>query len=138
MQVPRRRTVILLVDDEPRNARVLSRMLQEDGFVVELCADQTSAKGRLSQRPAPDVLLTDVRSPSADAMAVARYGRERCPKLPVLLMTSYAEQVEVLGNALGPPAMVLPKPLSYDALSAELARITKRSPRRRTAKEPRS
>jgi CheY-like chemotaxis protein len=121
-------TRILLVDDNPHTGRVLARMLREDGFEVDLAEDHAAAIGRLSQAPAPDILLTDLRTPYADPMAVPRYGRERCPDLAVVVVTSYAEQEGAFQRALTPPPTVLPKPVSYDALSAELRGIVVRAP----------
>lgn len=122
MWKPQSHGLILLVDDDPRNGRVLAQMLREDGFEVEL-SDQREAIPRLSRTPAPDVLLTDLRAPTPAAMAVAHFGRARRPGLPVLVVTGHAERLGLLERDLEPPPKVLPKPLSYDALREELWQI---------------
>ncbi len=101
---------------------MLARMLREDGFNVEHAIDGAAAIGRLARSPLPDVLITDLRIPHADGMAVARYARSRRADLPVLFITSYPDLVP-RGDALDPAPTVLNKPLDYARLAEELQRI---------------
>ncbi|WP_437586708.1 response regulator [Sorangium sp. So ce1000] len=112
--------LILLVDDDVRSARLLVRLLEEDGFRVELATDGALAIARLAHRPIPDILVTDFRMPHADGIAVARYARSLRPDLPLFLLTGYPELVARLGRGLDPEAVVHTKPVDYTALSAEL------------------
>src|SRR5262245_11232922 len=70
--------LVLVAEDDVRTGRVLARMLEDDGFDVELANDGAAAIGRLAREPVPDVLVTDLRMPHADGNAVARYARSRC------------------------------------------------------------
>jgi CheY-like chemotaxis protein len=115
-----RRPLVLVVEDDVRAARALVRMLREDGFDAELCPDGAAAIGRLTRAPAPDALVTDLRMPHADGVAVARYGQLRRPGLLVFVVTSYDEQAARLD--LDPKPSVFPKPLDYDLLSTSLRR----------------
>lgn len=112
--------LILLVDDDVRSARLLERLLEEDGFRVELATDGALAIARLARHPIPDILVTDFRMPHADGIAVARYARSLRPALPLFLLTGYPELVARLGRGLEPAAVVHTKPVDYMALSAEL------------------
>jgi len=113
--------LILVVDDDVRTARVLVRMLRDDGFQVELATDGAAAIGRLARQPIPDVLVTDLRMPHADGVAVARYARSQRPDLPVFVVTGYPELVAPgTAQTFDPPAVVHTKPLDYGALSKEL------------------
>jgi len=118
--------LILVVDDDVRTARLLARMLREDGFEVELAVDGAAAIGRLARSPMPDVLVTDLRMPHADGAAVASYARSRRPGLPVLVVTGYPELAPHEGDGLDPPPTVLSKPLDYARLGDELRRLTGR------------
>jgi len=112
-------TSILLVDDDVRTARLLVRMLEQDGFDVELASDGAGAIARLSRLPVPDVLVTDLRMPYADGLAVARYARSRSPSLPVFVVTGYPELVDrALDGAA--PVSVHPKPLDYERLTGAI------------------
>ena len=118
--------LILVVDDDARTARLLARMLREDGFDVDLALDGAAAIGRLARSPMPDVLVTDLRLPYADGVAVASYARSRQPRLPVLVVTGYPNLVAREGDVLDPAPTVLSKPLDYTALGDELRRLTGR------------
>lgn len=112
--------LVLVVDDDVRTARMLVRMLRDDGFEVELANDGATAIGRLSRQPIPDVLLTDFRLPHADGLAVARYARSRSATMPILIMTGYPELVPQ--DELGTPTVVHSKPVDYAALLEDLRR----------------
>ncbi|KYF62428.1 hypothetical protein BE11_27510 [Sorangium cellulosum] len=112
--------LILLVDDDVRTVRLLARLLEDDGFRVELATDGALAMARLARTPLPDILVTDFRMPHADGMAVARFARSLRPDLPLFVLTGYPELVARLGRGFAPAAMVHTKPVDYGALSAEL------------------
>jgi DNA-binding NtrC family response regulator len=115
--------LILVVDDDVRTARLLVRMLRDDGFEVELATDGATAIGRLGRQPMPDVLVTDLRMPHADGMAVARYARSRRPNLPVFVVTGYPHLVAPGGSlSIEPPPVVHAKPIDYARLSSDLRR----------------
>lgn len=118
------RALVLVVDDDARTARRLAHMLREDGYAVEVAVDGASALGRLSRDPVPAVLVTDLRMPHADGVAVSKYARSRRPGIPVVVVTGYPLQAEWLERAFEPPPVVFTKPLSYDQLSGELRRLT--------------
>ncbi|WP_441292100.1 response regulator [Sorangium sp. KYC3313] len=112
--------LILLVDDDVQTARLLERLLEEDGFRVELATNGALAIARLARRPIPDILVTDFRMPHADGIAVARYARSLRPGLPLFFFTGYPDLVARLGRGLEPAAVVHTKPIDYIALSDEL------------------
>lgn len=101
---------------------MLTRMLREDGFNVELAVDGAAAIDRLARSPLPNVLITDLRIPHADSMTVTRYARSRQADLPVLIITNYPDLVP-RGDALDPAPTVLSKPLDYARLTEVLWRI---------------
>jgi two-component system response regulator MprA len=113
---------ILLVEDDLRSARVLARMLREDGFEVELVTDGAVAIGRLGRSPIPDMLVTDLRLPHIDGLAIARYARSRRPGMPVIIATGYPQEV-ARAEKMDPPPVVFTKPLDYAALIEALRGI---------------
>jgi CheY-like chemotaxis protein len=116
------RTQILLVDGDARTARVLSRMLREDGFDVEIALDGVAAIGRLSRSPAPDVLVTDLATTHPSGFDVAEYARSRRSDLPVFFVTGHPELARSRDGALLPEPRIFTKPLDYAAFSRELPR----------------
>ena len=115
-----KQSLVLVVDDDVRTARLFVRMLREDGFQVELAHDGAAAIGRLGRAPMPDVLVTDLSMPHADGLAVAKYARACRPGLPVVLVTGYPDLVARRVGSLDPEPQVFTKPLDYDELSTKL------------------
>lgn len=121
MDVPRPKTpLILVVDDDVRSGRLLARLLEDDGFNVELATDGALAIARLARQPTPDILITDLRMPHADGIAITRYARSLRPMLPVIMLTGYPEIVARLEQGFDPRIVVHTKPVDYPALTREL------------------
>ncbi|NUO50801.1 MAG: response regulator [Polyangiaceae bacterium] len=116
MESAARSKLILVVDDDVRTARVLARMLRDDGFEAEIARDGAAAIARLSREPAPKVLITDLRMPHADGWAVARYARTQAPDICVFVITGYPERAKAWASGAG-GATVLTKPVDYRTLS---------------------
>jgi two-component system response regulator MprA len=116
-----KQSLVLVVDDDVRTARLFVRMLREDGFEVELAHDGAAAIGRLGRAPMPDALVTDLSMPHADGLAVAKYAQSCRPGLPVFLVTGYPELAARRTRSLDPEPHVFTKPLDYAELSRELA-----------------
>lgn len=112
---------VLVVDDDVRTARLLARLLIEDGFEVEVSPDGATAIARLSRSPTPDMLVTDLRMPHADGLSVARYARSLNPSIPVFIVTGYPELVGSIDKVLAPVARVFTKPLAYPELTAAMS-----------------
>jgi two-component system response regulator YesN len=68
-----------------------------------------------------DIVLSDLRMPRMDGIALTRHILSKVPNTPVLLMTAYATQ-DVKGlSELGVP--VLNKPFMLDQLSSEIQTV---------------
>ena len=87
--VPDRRGSVLVVDDEPQVRRLLTRMLDEEGFAVTPAACGAEALALLVD-PA-DVVVLDMRLPDLNGLDVARQARKRWPDLPILFISAYPE-----------------------------------------------
>jgi two-component system cell cycle response regulator CpdR len=83
---------ILLAEDDTAVRDFVRRALEMDGHDVVPVSDGGEALERaLSPIDSFDLLLSDIRMPVVDGLALAlQVGRER-PDLPILLMTGYAE-----------------------------------------------
>ena len=86
---------ILLVDDEEPVRGLLKRGLETDGHEVTLAVDGADGLERLTEtKGAFDLLLTDIRMPLMDGIALALAAARDYPDLVILLMTGYADQRE--------------------------------------------
>ena len=118
---------ILVVEDDARSGRVLARLLEQDGFEVDLVRDGAVAIARLREGPLPDLLCTDVQLPHVSGLALARFGRSLAPELPLVLTTGYPQRAAEIVRELDPHPVVLTKPLDYQALRCEIRALLARS-----------
>jgi two-component system response regulator AtoC len=79
---------ILLVDDEENLCRILSRILKDEGYLVDVSHNGLEALEKLS-RHAYDCVVTDVRMPQLDGLAFLREARKRDADQSVIVMTAY-------------------------------------------------
>jgi DNA-binding NtrC family response regulator len=113
---------ILLADDEATIRESLAEVLRQEGYEVDTAADGTAALGAVDDREY-DVVITDLRMPGADGLAVLRHVRERAPRTLVLLVTAYAS-IETAVEALrqGAHDYIL-KPLIVEDVLGKLSRL---------------
>ena len=113
---------ILIAEDEEPLRVLLRRALIEDGHDVELTADGTEALDLLQREDGGfDLLLSDIKMPAMDGIALALAVARDYPALPVLLMTGYADQRE---RASGLEAIVtglIAKPFSVAEIKFAVA-----------------
>jgi len=91
-------TKILLVDDDDEVRRVLTRVLEKKGYRVVPCASGSEALEQL-QGGAYDAMVSDIRMPGMDGLALLGAVREHDLDLPVILMTG-APDVESATKAV--------------------------------------
>ena len=115
---------ILLVDDEEPVRGFLKRGLELDGHNVTVAVDGSDAMDRLTEAAgAFDLVLTDIRMPIMDGIALALAAKRDFPDLTIMLMTGYAEQRERAKNLDVIVADVLTKPFSLAELRASVSRV---------------
>ncbi|MBI3770135.1 MAG: sigma-54-dependent Fis family transcriptional regulator [Deltaproteobacteria bacterium] len=80
---------ILVADDEAAVRESVAEVLRDEGYQVTAAADGTSALQALESHDF-DVVLSDLRMPGANGLAILRRAREVSPQTLVLLMTAHA------------------------------------------------
>ncbi len=112
---------ILVVDDEPKLGRVVAEMLELDGHDV---ARSTGGKDALARLAEPfDVVVTDLRMPEVDGLAVLRAARARVPPAEVVLMTAYGTAESAVEAMKAGAADYVTKPFSMDELRLRVRRL---------------
>ena len=115
---------ILLTDDEETVRGFLKRGLELDGHQITTAIDGGDALDRLAEaQGAFDLLLTDIRMPIMDGIALALAAKRDYPDLTILLMTGFADQRERAKGLQAIVADVLTKPFSLADLRATVARV---------------
>ena len=86
---------ILLTEDDDSVRAFVSRALELDGHKVETACNGVEAMESLSSNDGGfDLLVTDVKMPIMDGIALAHEASGQWPGLPILLMTGFADQRE--------------------------------------------
>ncbi len=80
---------VLVCDDKENFTKLFQRILPADRFDVTTAGDGGRALGLLAASRF-DVVVTDIRMPGADGLAVLREARSRDADVEVILMTAYA------------------------------------------------
>ena len=79
---------VLVVEDDPQNARLLTRLLINDGFFVEVVGDGRAALSAVAAHP-PDVILLDWMLPHLSGIDVCRHLKldPTTRLIPIVLLT---------------------------------------------------
>src|SRR5215468_6969809 len=108
---------ILIAEDEEGLRSLVARALAQDGHAVVTANDGAEALDVLArEQGAFELLLTDIRMPIMDGIALALAAARDHPRVAILLMTGYADQRE---RACGLEALihdVIAKPFSLTAI----------------------
>ena len=115
---------LLLVEDDPRIARDIERVLEANGYVVETVRDGEEAWFRGDTEDYVAVIL-DLGLPKMDGLSVLKRWRANGRRMPVLILTargSWAERVDgIVINQKGPRVTgvdLYPDRLAIDAKAA--------------------
>jgi two-component system cell cycle response regulator CpdR len=113
---------ILIAEDEDSVRELVVRALAADGHEVVECADGALALERLASDSGRfDLLLTDIKMPMMDGIALALATARDWPTLPILLMTGYADQRERASGLEAIVNSVLAKPFTLAELRFAVA-----------------
>jgi len=104
---------ILIADDEDSMRSLVARAIAMDGHDTVTAEDGAEALDILAREGgAFDLLLTDIKMPVMDGIALALAVARDFPALPVLLMTGIADQRERASNLSAIVHDVVTKPFS--------------------------
>ncbi|MGA2150954.1 MAG: response regulator [Geobacteraceae bacterium] len=117
---------ILVVDDE-ENARIgLSRLLSNEGFLVDSVSNGFEALNYLRQQEV-DLIITDINMPEMNGIIFLKELNKSFPKSNVIMITAYGG-VESYIEAMNLGAFeYINKPLKIEELKSILKKIFKES-----------
>ena len=120
---------VIVADDEPELRRSLVERTPwaECGFTVVGEAENGMEALELVEKLEPDLLLTDIRMPLMDGIALALAAKQQFPELTIMLMTGYAEQRERAKSLESIVAEVMAKPFTIADLRATVMKVIERS-----------
>lgn len=119
---------ILVVDDEEPLRTLVARGLGMDGHSCVTAADGAEALDVLvAEQGRFDLLLTDIRMPLMDGIALALAAKAQFPELTIMLMTGYAEQRERAKSLEAIVEEVMTKPFTIAELRETVMKVIERS-----------
>jgi len=116
---------VLVVEDDPDIARLVSLHLGDAGFEVRLAGDGTAGLAEARNRR-PNLVVLDLMLPGTNGLDVCRALRARPPHVPILMLTARSTEVDrVVGLEIGADDY-LTKPFSVRELVARARALVRR------------
>jgi len=117
---------LLVVDDDARICRLLSRYLEQEGFRVDSVADGTAMWEKMRQDQ-PDLIILDLMLPGVDGITLARELRAKTD-IGIIMLTGKNNPVEAtIGLEVGADDYVA-KPFDKRELLARIRSVLRRLP----------
>ena len=117
---------ILLVEDNEMVRKLASEILQQQGYQVLLARDGAEALALVENHREPlHLLLTDVIMPEMNGRQLYARVSEKYPRIKVLYMSGYTENVIAHCGVLDEGVHFIPKPFTVDALIGKIRELLK-------------
>lgn len=108
---------VLVIDDEQIVLASVQRILEAEGFAVDLSLNGKQGRAWALER-AYDLVLSDIRMPEVGGMRVLRDIKRAKPQLPVVIITGYSTVGSAVQAMKLGAADYVEKPFSPDGLLA--------------------
>ena len=124
IDTPRGRSTILLVEDEALLREVTCEILESAGYRVLKTRNAAEAAVAFGECKAiVQLLLTDVVLPGQNGRDLANDLRALCPKLRILFISGYPENVVTRNGIQEDGMFYLPKPFSLQSLTRKVGQV---------------
>ncbi len=119
---------VLVVEDEPKMAELIRRVLVSERFVVDLASDGVTALGLATGGSGYDVMVLDRMLPDIDGLELLRLLRARGIATPTLMLTALGTVEHRVSGLDAGADDYLPKPFAFSELVARLRALARRRP----------
>ncbi len=116
---------ILAVDDDPVNLKVLTNILTEDRYEVEIVTSGKEALNQLEWKKW-DLIISDVMMPAMSGYELTRFVREKfsISELPILLLTARSNPEDIYTGFLAGANDYVTKPVDAVELNVRVHALT--------------
>ncbi|MDO9371665.1 MAG: nitrogen regulation protein NR(I) [Gammaproteobacteria bacterium] len=125
---------VWVVDDDRSIRWVLEKALHQAGMEVT-CFENAARVLTALARERPDALISDIRMPGTDGLALLAEVSTRYPELPVIIITAHSDLDSTVAAYQGGAFEYLPKPFDTDE-AVEVVRRAIAHQRQRSARPP--
>ena len=127
---------ILVVEDEPSIAEVVSLYMKRAGYQVQIAVDGKQAM-TFFERQTPDLVILDLMLPEVDGLSLTRWLRDRS-NVPIIMVTARREEIDrIAGLEMGADDYVV-KPFSPQELVSRVRAVLRRLGRTAEAESERA
>jgi DNA-binding response OmpR family regulator len=115
---------ILVVEDEPSIAEVVSLYMKRAGYQVQIAKDGRQAMSLL-EKQIPDLVVMDLMLPEIDGLSLTRWLRDHS-NVPIIMVTARREEIDrIAGLEMGADDYVV-KPFSPQELVSRVRAVLRR------------
>ena len=125
---------ILLVDDDESFLEVMAFVLEEEGYEVVRAQSGPDGFARLQNGPFP-VMVTDLKMPGFDGLALLKQARGLDPNLLVIVTTAFGDMATAVAAMKAGAFDFLPKPCDRDHFRLTVRRALEHARLRREVSE---
>lgn len=117
--------VVLVVEDDEIQAKVIGKFLEQDGHQVRLAHSGAEAQAMLREKPLPALVLLDVELPDMDGFSVLEQIRAQraTQNLRVIMVTAHAAEADLAKGVVLGASGYLTKPFQRAMLKAAVGRL---------------
>lgn len=118
-------TSILIVEDDRDLVKLIKINLEDQGYIIHTAGDGLEALELFKEKD-PSLVILDIMLPKLDGFEVCKRIRKENRKVPIMMLTAKAEEVDtILGLELGADDYMT-KPFSVRELTARVKAIFRR------------
>ncbi len=111
--MPNRSLKVWVVDDDQSVRWVLEKALRQ-ADMQPTCFERAEHLLAAIDDGEPDVLITDIRMPGMSGITLLKRLRDRCPNLPIIVITAHSDLESAVAAYKGGAFEYLPKPFDID------------------------
>jgi DNA-binding NtrC family response regulator len=131
------KTRILLVDDEPKISKILTRILTEEGFHLT-CADSGEKSVQIARKEMPDIVLMDLNLPGISGIEAMKQILAIHPDVLTIMITAYGSIQSAVEAMRSGSYDYITKPFDNDQLVLTIKRAEEHVQLRREVNELRN
>ncbi|MDI3325727.1 nitrogen regulation protein NR(I) [Pontibacterium granulatum] len=112
---------VWVVDDDRSIRWVLEKALSAEG-INNTVFDSADVLIQALERQKPDAIISDIRMPGTDGLALLDHIQTRYPQIPIIIMTAHSDLDSAVASYQGGAFEYLPKPFDVDEAVALVKR----------------